>query len=109
MSEINDTEELPEGIFTLNLRVSNQYQRKYHSLKAKYKIWHMKKVSFYGGFITYLIFITCKDKIVISSIIENYVLYWYHTYLLHRGTDRTEAMIHQHFTVLAGENNPKRK
>ena len=38
----------------------------------------------------------CKDKIVIQSILQSYVLHWYHTYLIHLGMDRTEAMIFQH-------------
>ena len=39
----------------------------------------------------------CKDKIVILSIIQSYILYWYHKYLLQPGMDRTQAIIHQHF------------
>ena len=37
MSEINDTQELPEGIFPVNLKPIEQYQRKYPSLLSKYK------------------------------------------------------------------------
>ena len=37
MSEINDTEELPEGLFPINLKLMNQYQRKYPILMDKYK------------------------------------------------------------------------
>ena len=33
---------------------------------------------------------------VIPSIIQSYVLYWYYTYLIHSGMDRTETIIHQH-------------
>ena len=36
------------------------------------------------------------DKIVIPSKLQSYVVHWYHTYLLHPGMDRTEAMICQH-------------
>ena len=49
-----------------------------------------------GGSNIDLSLITCKGKIVIPSKIQSYVLNWYHTYLLHPGTDRTEAMIRQH-------------
>ena len=28
MSEINDTDELPDGIFPMNLKTTDQYQRK---------------------------------------------------------------------------------
>ena len=41
--------------------------------------------------------ITCEDNIVILPILQKYVLHWYHTYLLHPGMDRTEAIICQHF------------
>ena len=39
----------------------------------------------------------CEYKTVIPEIIQSYILHWYHTYLLHPGMDRTEAMICQHF------------
>ena len=55
-----------------------------------------QKGSFLGGSNIYLNFIICDNCIVISSIIPSYILNWYHTYLLHLGMDRTEAMIHQH-------------
>ena len=38
----------------------------------------------------------CKDKIVIPSKIQSYVVHWYHTYILHPGMDITEAMICKH-------------
>ena len=38
----------------------------------------------------------CKDNIFIYSIIQKYVLHWYHMYLIHPGMDRTEAMICHH-------------
>ena len=37
MSEINDIEELLEGVFPINLKLINQYQRKYPSLMNKCK------------------------------------------------------------------------
>ena len=35
-SEINDTEELPEGILPNNLKLNKQYQQKDSYMKAKY-------------------------------------------------------------------------
>ena len=96
VSEINDTEELPEGIFLINLKLINQYQQKYPSLKAKYKMGKYKKCSFCGGSNINLNIIMCEDRIVIPSILKSCLLHWYHTYLLHKGMDRTEAMICQH-------------
>ena len=32
---------------------------------------------------------------MIPQKLQNYVVHWYHKYLLHAGMDRTEAMIHQ--------------
>ena len=37
MSEINDTEEIPEGTFPINLKSIAKYQRVEPSLMAKYK------------------------------------------------------------------------
>ena len=54
------------------------------------------KGSFRGGSNIGLKLILCKYKFVIPSKIQSYVLHWYHTYLLHPGMDRTEAMIRQH-------------
>ena len=36
VSEINDTKELPECIFPINLNQTNQHQQKYPILKDKY-------------------------------------------------------------------------
>ena len=38
-----------------------------------------------------------NSKIVIPKVLQNYVLNWYHTYLLHPGSTRTEETIKQHF------------
>ena len=43
-----------------------------------------------------LYLITCEDNIFIPLIIISYVLHWHHKYLLHPGTERTEATINQH-------------
>ena len=50
---------------------------------------------FCGGGNIYLNLITCEDKIVLPSILQHYVLHWYHTYLLSPGIDLTEAIIFQ--------------
>ena len=97
MSEINDTEELPEGIFPNNLKLIDQYQRKYPNLMAKYKNCPYKTGSFYVGSNTHLSLIRYKDNIVITLILQGYVLHWYHMYLLHPVMDRTEEMTHQKF------------
>ena len=55
-----------------------------------------QKCSFCGGINVRINHIMCKDKVVIPSIIQSYVLNWYHTYLLHPLMDITEAMIRQH-------------
>ena len=40
----------------------------------------------------------CKnDKIVVPTILQNYVVNWYHIYLLHMGTEHTYATISQHY------------
>ena len=64
---------------------------------AKHEDGMYHKCSFSGGINIDLRLITCEDNIVILPILQKYVLHWYHTYLLHPGMDRTEAIICQHF------------
>ena len=37
-----------------------------------------------------------NDKISVPTIFQKYVVNWYHTYLLHPGTEHIEASISQH-------------
>ena len=97
MSEINDIEEIPEGNFPINLKLIQKHQRTEASITAKYKDGTYHKDYLLGVSIIYLKLITCKDKIVIPPKLQSYVVHWYHTYLLHPGMYRTEAMICQHF------------
>ena len=63
---------------------------------AKYKSGTYNKDSFCGGSNIDLKLLTFKDKIVIQSNLQSYVLQWNHTYLLHPGINRTEVMIRQY-------------
>ena len=54
MSEINYIEELPEGVFPVNISIVYQYQRKYSSLMDKYKTGKYKISSFHGVLIRIL-------------------------------------------------------
>ena len=65
MSEINYIEELPEGTFSINLKVIQKYQQAEPSITAKYEYGTYHKDYFCGGSNTYLKFITWKDNIVI--------------------------------------------
>ena len=67
MSEINDIEEIPEGIFSIKLKLIQKYQRLEPSITAKYKDSTYHKGSFRGGSIIDLNLITCKDKINITT------------------------------------------
>ena len=80
----------------MNLKWIEQHQWKDPRLMAKYKEVTYHTSSFHGVRNIYIKLITCEDKIFISSIIQSYILHWYHEYLLHPGMDRTEAMIFQH-------------
>ena len=55
-----------------------------------------QKGSFCGGSNIYINLITCEDYIFIVSILQSYVLHWYHMYLLHSGMGRMEVIICQH-------------
>ena len=72
------------------------YQRSEPIITAKYKDGTYHKGSFCGGINIDIKLITCKDKIVIPSILQSYVVHWYYTYFLHPGMARMEAMIFQH-------------
>ena len=49
---------------------------------------------FCGGGNTFML-IYKNDKIAVPKILQNYVVNWYHTYLSHPGTERTEGIISQ--------------
>ena len=65
MSEINDIEEIPEGTFPINLKITHEYQGVESSITAKYKDGTYHKGSFRGVVNIDIKLITCKDKIVI--------------------------------------------
>ena len=108
MSEINDIEQIPKGDFTIILKLIARYQRTEPGLMAKYKYGMYHIGSFRGGSNKNINLITCEDKIVIQPIIQSYVLYWYHLYLLHPEMDRTEATILQN-VYWSGIRNSVRK
>ena len=68
-----------------------------------------QKGSFFGGSNIDLKLITCKDKIVIPSKLQSYILYWYHTYLLHPEMDRTEGLFANICTVPTSDMPSVRK
>ena len=65
MSEINDTQEIPEEIFSINFKIIDLYQKQDHILKDIYTTGTYQKGYFCGGSNIQLNLITCKDKIVI--------------------------------------------
>ena len=93
LSEINDIKEISEDSFSINLQLIQKHQREGYSITDKYKYGTNHKGYFCGGSNIDLKIITCKDRIVITSKLQTYVVHWYHTYLLHPGMDRTEVMI----------------
>ena len=109
LSEINNTKELFEGFFPINLKTIDQYQHKHPSLLDKYEIVMYQKGSFRGLSNIQLKIITFSYKVVIPIIIQKCVLRWYHTYLLHPVMDRTETMICQICTGPALEKPTRRK
>ena len=65
MSYFNDTEEVPEGNFPINIKLIEQHQRKDPILMAKYKEGIYHKCYVRGGSNIGLNLITCEDNIVI--------------------------------------------
>ena len=95
VSEINDIEELPERSLLNNLILITKYQWLETKIIAKYKNGMYQQGSFRGGSNIDVKLIICKNNILIPSKLQSYLLHWYHTYLLHPGMDRTEAIIRQ--------------
>ena len=96
MSEIYDTKELPEVTFPLSFKIVDRYQWKDSIVTEKLNSTENKKGSF-RGILDTIKLVTFKNKIVIPQLLQRYVVKWYHTYILHTGRYRTQAMIHQHF------------
>ena len=96
ISEIYDIKELPEYTFRRNIKLIQKFQWTEPSIKDKYKYGTYHKGYFCQGRNIDISLKMCKNNIVILSKLQSYVLHWYHTYLLHPGMDRTEAMIRQH-------------
>ena len=96
MLEINDIKEIPEVTFPINLTLIQKHQWEEPSITAKYKDSIYHKVYFCGVINIDLKLITCKDKIVIMSILQSYVVHWPHTHILHPGMNRTKTMIFQY-------------
>ena len=89
MSEIDNIEELPEGVFSINLKIIDQYQFKYLSIMAKYNTSKYKTGYFRGEMIIYFNLITYEYNTVIPLKLQSCVLHWYYTYLIHPGMNIT--------------------
>ena len=70
VSEINDIKELTDGIFSINIKLINHYQRKDPCLKSVYDIVTYHNSYFRCVSNIYINLITCEDNIVITSIIQ---------------------------------------
>ena len=88
-------ESLPEGTFPLRYSILDKYQQEDQKLLENLKRGVYTAKTFRGGGKEFLI-IFKEEKIVIPTQLREYVLNWYHTYLLHPGKHRTEAAINQH-------------
>ena len=71
MPEINDIEELPEGTFTVNLKLIQIYKWSEPIIIAKYRDGTNHKGYFCGGSNIYLKLIMCDDNIVILSKLQS--------------------------------------
>ena len=75
MSEIDDIKEIPEGTFPINLKLIQRHQQVESIQMDKYKYCSYNKGYFCGGSNDNIIHIKCKDKIVIPSKLQGYVLH----------------------------------
>jgi hypothetical protein len=95
LAEYYGMDDLPKDTFPLTYKILDKYQRKDKEIlnKLKKKTYHAN--DFHGGGTTRML-ICRNDKIVVPKVLQQYVLHWYHTYLLHPGMVRTEETIRQH-------------
>ena len=96
LAELYGVDKLDDDIFPLKYKIIDKFQQKDPKVMDNLKraIYHTE--TFCGGGKERQLI--CKNgKIVIPAALQKYVLNWYHTYLLHPGTDRTERTIAQHF------------
>ena len=61
VSEINDTEEIPEGNFPINLKLIQRYQLSEPSITSKYEDGKYHKGYFRGVSNMYISLIMCKE------------------------------------------------
>ena len=95
ISELYDIKELPEGTFTLKFKLIDLYKRDDPFLIEKLKYTKYQKGYFCRSCNTIKL-ATYKEKIDIPQKLKNYIVKWYHTYLLHSVLYRMEKMILQH-------------
>ena len=96
VSEINDTIELLDGIFLINIILIDHYHHKDPFLKVKCYMVNYHKGSFHGGSSIDFNLIMCEDIICIPSILQIYILCWYHTHILRLRMDITKKIICQY-------------
>ena len=96
LAECYGLDKLDSDTFPLNYKLIDKFQQKDHILADKLKRAIYQKETFCGG--GKELQLICKNgKIVIPAALQKYVLNWYHTYLLHPGTDCTECTTAKHF------------
>ena len=94
ISEIYNTDELPEGTLYLYFKLIDGYQREDPFLSGKVQCTKYEEGYFHGGRNTIRI-VTYNDKIVIPQKLQQYLVKLYHAYILHTRLDQTKAMISQ--------------
>ena len=92
LAENFGAEELDSDTFPLTYKLFDDHQRKDAAILQKLKRAQYHTKSFRGGG-TDRDLICYNGKIVVPGTLQKYVLNWYHTYLLHPGSTRTEETI----------------
>ena len=94
----NDPTDLPKSAYPLRFSLIQRAQQADADLQQKVQYDNKYSTRKYhgGGKVRELI---VKDsKIVIPKVLQQRIIDWYHTHLLHPGDNRTEQTIRQHFT-----------
>ena len=94
----NFTIDIDNSAYPLNYKALHKHQKSDKYLIKNPKLQHQLQIkTFHGGRKHYDLLCTKDHKIYVPVTLQDRIIQWYHTYLLHPGFNRTEETICQHF------------
>ena len=86
-----NVDKIDSNTFRLTYQMIDKHQHKYKELVEKLKRANYHTKYFRWGKNKFML-IYKNDKIVVPTMIWKYAVNWYHTYLLHPGTEHTDSV-----------------